>query len=530
MRTVLPSRHRTTGHQRRVVAAAVGVVALVVAAPVALGQDEVVPDGPAAVLAEHLEAAGIPGGAVVTTTSEGDVRAYGVGTTGDGDPVTARTAFVIGSTTKSVTALAVLQQVDAGAVDLDAPVTRYLPELRLAAGEAVDAIAVRHLLEHTSGLDDLTGGPVLRSAVDGSALDAVAELRDARLASAPGETWRYANANYVLAGLVVERASGLAYADYVQQRILDPLRMTDTRVLAHPDVAPGHRYWFGVPVASGPVQRSGVVAAGYVASSARDLGRYLTMYLRDGLAADGTRIVSAEGLRVLTAPGPVAHLGPWADGEVARYAMGWMVGGPWDEPTVFHPGNSPDSSAMIALFPDRDLAAATLVPASHELPVPGNPSLADRISRSTMHAVLGEPVPTPAGRWGLYAVFDLVAALLLGLGAWRLVSAVRVLRRRPVSGGPVRRWLRPLPALVTTALLVVLPSVLGYGWRAAWTWAPDLTVLVAVLVVLAGLVSLLRLAGAARSVRRDGDATRPVEPVRAPAPAGAGYFGGSDRA
>ena len=208
MRTVLPSRHRTTGHQRRVVAAAVGVVALV-AAPVALGQDEVVPDGPAAVLAEHLEAAGIPGGALVTTTSEGDVRAYGVGTTGDGDPVTARTAFVIGSTTKSVTALAVLQQVDAGAVDLDAPVTRYVPELRLAAGEAVDAITVRHLLEHTSGLDDLTGGPVLRSAVDGSALDAVAELRDARLASAPSETWRYANANYVLAGLLIEEVTGI---------------------------------------------------------------------------------------------------------------------------------------------------------------------------------------------------------------------------------------------------------------------------------------------------------------------------------
>ena len=509
MRTLASSRRHLHGH-RRVVAAVAGVLVLGMAAPAALAQEVVSPAGPGDVLAEQLEAAGIPGGALVTTTPDGDVRARGVGTTGDGDPVTDRTAFVIGSTTKSFTSLAVLQQVDAGAVDLDAPVTQYVPELRLAAGEPVGEITVRHLLQHTSGLDDLAGGPVLRSAVDGSALDAVAELRDARLSSSPGETWSYANVNYVLAGLVVERTSGMTYADYVQQRILDPLRMSDTHVLAHPDVAPGHRYWFGFPVASGPVQRSGVVAAGYVASSARDLGRYLTMCLRDGLAADGTRVVSAEGVRTLTAPGPKAHLGPWADGGVARYAMGWMVGGPWAEQAVFHPGNAPDSSAMIALFPGRDLAAAVLVPASHEVPVPGNPSLTDRISRATMHAVLGEPVPAATSSWwSFYAVFNLVAGALVCFGVWRLVRSVGVLRRRPVPGGSLRRWLRPVPAVATAVLLALMPSALGYGWRTAWTWAPDLAVLVGLLVVLAALTALARLVGALRS----GPARDPLVPV-----------------
>jgi CubicO group peptidase (beta-lactamase class C family) len=452
---------------------------------VARGQDV------ADVLTDQLEAAGIPGGAFVTVTEDGDIVARGVGVAGDEKPVTGDTPFVIGSTTKSFTALAVLQLVDAGKVGLDDPVVDHVPELELPDGEPLRAITVRHVLQHTSGLDDLSGGPVLTSAQEGTALEAVAEVRDAPLASTPGEMWRYANVNYVLAGLVVERASGLPYADYLQEAVLDPLGMTDTYVLAHPSVTPGHRYWFGLTAASGPVQRRGVVAAGYVASTARDLGSYLAVYLRDGRALDATRIVSAQAVRDLTAPGPQAHLGPWAEGATARYAMGWMVGGPWEEPAVFHPGNAPDSSAMIALFPDRGLAAATLVPAGHELPVPGNPSLTDRISRSTLHAVLDEPVPAATGRWGIYAAFDLVVVALVALAAWAVVRAVRA--RRRVAAGPVRRWLRPLPTLLVTVALLMLPALAGYGWEGVWTWAPDLAVVLLVLAALTAAAAVVRL-------------------------------------
>jgi CubicO group peptidase (beta-lactamase class C family) len=457
---------------------------------------------PAAAFVEQLDAAGIPGGALVTVTADGTLEARGVGTTGDGEPVRADTSFVIGSTTKSFTALAVMLLVEAGRVGLDDPVTQYVPELQLAPGEPVDSITVRHLLQHTSGLDDLTGGPVLGSALEATALEAVAELQHSRLASTPGDTWRYANANYVLAGLVVERASGTTYADFVQERILDPLRMTDTHVLSSEAVAPGHRYWFGVPTTSGPVQREGIAAAGYIASSARDLSRYLAMYLRGGTGLDGTRIISAAGIRALTAPGPEAHLGPWADGAAARYAMGWMVGGPWAADAVFHPGNSPDSSAMIALFPARGLAAAVLVPASHELPVPGNPSLTDRISRNTLHAVLGEPVPAATSLWGLYAVFDLVIALLLGLAVWSLVRAANAARRPTGSARALRRWLRPLPSTLATVLLLLLPSLPSYGWRGLWTWAPDLTTAVLVLALVTGATAVVRVTTAVRESRR----------------------------
>jgi len=111
---------------------------------------------------------------------------------------------------------------------------------------------VRDLLQQTSGLDDLAGGPLLASAADGTPLAAIAELKDAKLTSTPGEAWGYANANYVLAGLIVERASGMRYGDYVQREIFTPLGMTHSSATTDPagsDVlADGHRFWFGLPV------------------------------------------------------------------------------------------------------------------------------------------------------------------------------------------------------------------------------------------------------------------------------------------
>ena len=282
------------------------------------------------VLRDRMAASAVPGAAFVVVHREGASSAGGVGRTADGGAVTARTPFVIGSTSKSFTALAVMQLVDEGVVDLDAPVRRYIPELRLANGQATDSITVRHLLQQTSGLPAVAGGPVLASAEDGSTADAVRELVGVELSGAPGTRWQYANANYVLAGLVVERASGLPYPDYLQRRIFQPLGMTGSFAAIEParnaGLARGHRFWFGLPVASGPVFRPGLLAAGYLISTTEDLGRYLRMYLQNGRAADGARIVSAQGLQTMLAPGPDAQLGPWADGPPTRYAMGWFVG------------------------------------------------------------------------------------------------------------------------------------------------------------------------------------------------------------
>ena len=446
------------------------------------------------VFAAQLDESGVPGGAVALV-SEGRVEARGVGSTGRDREVTADTPFVIGSATKSFTALAIMQLVDAGRVDLGAPVRDYVPELELADAQPVDDITVRDVLQQTSGLDDLAGGPLLASAADGTPLAAIGELEDAELASTPGETWLYANSNYVLAGLVVERASGLSYGDYVQREIFTPLGMTHSSASTEPvgsDVlVDGHRFWFGVPVATEPTRRDAPLAAGYLISTAGDLGRYLSLYLGEGLGPDGTRIVSADGVRTLLGGGPDAVLGSWAQGQESRYAMGWFVGGPWGEDAVFHPGNTPDTTTMLTLFPDRGVAVAVVVNAGNELPVPGNPFIADRVTRNVVHSALGQPVVDLPSMWRFYLVFDLVALLLLGAAAWGLLRAART---SAPPRHPVRGWAGVLVRAMAAGLLVVVPT-LSYGWGGLWTWAPDLAVVTAALALLLAAAAALRVIG-----------------------------------
>jgi CubicO group peptidase (beta-lactamase class C family) len=474
--------------------------------------DERPPDVVAAqvqrVFAEELDDSGVPGGAFAVVSHQ-QVEARGAGSAGGDREVAADTQFVIGSATKSFTALAVMQLVDAVRVDLEAPVRDYVPELQLAAGQPVDDITVRHLLQQTSGLDDLAGGPLLASAADGTPLEAVAELKDAELASTPGKTWRYANVNYVLAGLVVERASGRSYGDYVQQEIFTPLGMTHSSAAidaADSDVlTEGHRFWFGLSGGTEPSRREATLAAGYLVSTAEDLGRYLSLYLADGVSADGTRIVSAASVRTLIAAGPEAHLGSWAQRQDSRYAMGWFVGGPWSEDAVFHPGNTPDTTTMLTLFPDRGVAVTVVVNAGNELPVPGNPFIADRVTRNVVHSTLGQPVVDLPSMWRFYAVFDLVSLLLLGAAAWGLWRAVRTVTSASPSRHPVRGWAGVLVRTLVVGLLVLVPT-LSYGWGGLWTWAPDLA------VVIAGLALLLAAAAALRVIAllRARHTTRPA--------------------
>ena len=135
----------------------------------------------------RIDANRIPGFAVAVVAGR-TVHARGFGEAdGSGRKVRADTPFVLGSSAKTITALAVMQLVDAGKVRLDAPVRRYVPEFRVADEKASQRITVRHLLQQTTGSARRAGGPLMRSLGGGTSLDVIAELRDTDLASEPGE-------------------------------------------------------------------------------------------------------------------------------------------------------------------------------------------------------------------------------------------------------------------------------------------------------------------------------------------------------
>ena len=211
----------------------------------------------------------------------------GTAEVGSPRPVPVDGRFRVGSITKTFVSTVVLQLVGEGEVDLDAPVSRYLPGL-LPDG---DRITVRHVLQHTSGLYNYTDSLPLNS-------DDLLTIRYKTWAPAelialstakplnfqPGTDWSYSNTNYVVAGLLVEKVTGRPYEAAVTQRVLRPLGLRSTSV-------PGTRTGIPGPHAHGYVRAGGQVvditdfnpsaayAAGEMISTTADLDRFVDALL-----------------------------------------------------------------------------------------------------------------------------------------------------------------------------------------------------------------------------------------------------------
>ena len=183
------------------------------------------------------------------------------GTTSPGHAVTAQTPFEIGSCSKSFTALAVMQLVEAGKVDLDAPVQRHLPWFRVADAQASVSITIRNLLNQTSGLPTDAANRQTMVNYSGRTLeDQVRLLQYQPLTAAPGTLYQYSNLNYMTLALVIEAISNLHYGAYLQESIFLPLGMTnsytDPAVARLHGFSDGYTWWFGLPFRSleGPAQ------------------------------------------------------------------------------------------------------------------------------------------------------------------------------------------------------------------------------------------------------------------------------------
>ena len=240
-----------------------------------------------AYIKEQMHRLNIPGVslAIVEGGKIVHLRGFGKARPG-GEAPTPQTPFFIGSLTKSLTALAVMQLVEAGKVELDAPVQRYLPWFRVADPQASAEMTVRHLLNQTSGL------PMMLGMADLANLDSrpdaaerqMRALSTLKLTRPVGSRFEYTNANYNVLGLIIETASGESYSDYVQRHIFDPLDMSHTFTskaeAKQNGLAMGHRYWFGHPFPAANLSMPPAsLPSGQLISSAEDMAHYLIAQL-----------------------------------------------------------------------------------------------------------------------------------------------------------------------------------------------------------------------------------------------------------
>lgn len=309
------------------------------------------------------EYAGDGPGASVLVIRDGNVvarRSYGLADIEERIPASSATHYRLASLTKQFTAAAILTLSEDGSLALDDPVRRFLPSLP----ESANAVTIRHLLTHTSGLvdyEDVIPPDTIEQLEDHDVLRLLES--QASLYFLPGSSYRYSNSGYALMALIVEKASGQSFADFTRARLFLPAGMHTT--VAHeegvsriPDRA------FGYSRSSEGWQRtdqsttSAVLGDGGIYTSVDELAAWLR-------ALDAGRFAEATVARVQT------------DTEGMSYGYGWRIHEHRGRRVFSHTGETRGFRNALVRFPDDQLAVVILTNRNEGKPLQSALAIAD---------------------------------------------------------------------------------------------------------------------------------------------------------
>ena len=295
----------------------------------------------------------IPGASVAVIRNSRVVlaRGYGLANIERSFPVTRRTRFQLGSTTKVFTAAAIMMLVEEGKVSLDERAARYLSWLPTI----YSGVTIRQLLTHTSGVNR-----DLRTANedDFTAAEFRRRLALAPRSFAPGERWEYANTGYILLGMIIESVSGKSYDEFLTERIFRPFGMRDTRFLEPPrenrDRAVGYEWRQNAYHRS--VYFSGGFAAGGLISSASDMARW-------GRALNTGRLLRRTSWEQIWAPARLSNgqlIRFTFRAEPTNFGFGWFLTTYRGHKLMTHGGVLSGFSSVIHRFADDGVTIIVL--------------------------------------------------------------------------------------------------------------------------------------------------------------------------
>jgi CubicO group peptidase (beta-lactamase class C family) len=300
-------------------------------------------------------------------------KAYGYRNLDDKVPADADTMYGIGSNTKQFTAAGILLLRDAGKLDVDAPVSRYLPNVPHGRD-----VTIRNLLTHTGGYAEFTELPdVDRLAARPATNDEIlATVINRPLGFKPGTKWQYSNTGYVMLAAVIERLSGMSYADFLRTRIFEPLGMTRTRYedqsLIETNRATGYtRFAMGEQEHESHLDYTWFSGAGAIESTLADLETWNNAIDRGTLLSAASRDMMHTSFKL-------------ADGTDTHYGFGLFLQAlPGGKHAVLHGGDTTGFGTQDARFVEDGVDVIVLTnqePASYN---------------AIMGAVYGAVVPAP---------------------------------------------------------------------------------------------------------------------------------------
>lgn len=333
----------------------------------------------------------VPGVAIAVVTRDGPayLRGFGVRDVRTREPVTPQTGFYIASSTKSFTGTlaGILDQ--RGVISLDAPLSRYLPELRMNAPLSADSITLRSLLNHTSGMRNEP--VVFRTAYSGVHDDAMLVRLLAQSTPIP-RAYSYDNLGYVVAALAMERATGRDWQDLLRDEVFQPLGMMHTT--ARVSEARAGEWPLASPHLTGPdsviritleKQDNTMHPAGGMFTTAEDLVRWLQAQLNAG-RVDGRQVIPAAVIRAAHTP-TAMHTDTFYRYVRTGYGLGWQTADYEGERMIHHFGGFEGWHAHISFLPERGIGVAVLINDSSPI---GGPA-SDVIATYAYDLLLGRP-------------------------------------------------------------------------------------------------------------------------------------------
>ena len=417
-----------------------------------------------------FERSGLPGMALAIVEGDALIYVRGFGSADDrGTAIGPDSLFIIGSTTKSMTALAILQLAETGQLRLDDPASRYIGDNFLEGVPEAKAITLRMLLNQTSGLSHEAGDQPVLDAGDTSvnaSQNWTRKLGREALNRAPGASHEYSNANYVVLGAIVEKVSGQSYRDYMREHVFAPLAMSHSYAsladAPHEAMTRGHKMFLGANVAAEVPYAAAFVPVGFVISSASDIAKYLAAQL-PGSATASRLAISPKSIEAWHTG--VAAMDPAGKGH---YAMGWAVDTFNGLPVVYHTGDTGVFASEFTLDLVNRRAVVLLTNGSNWLTSP----YVQEISSGIVNMLAGRAPRNDAGihslTWTILAVVLAVPVLMLVV----LVMLWRAGRPRSVAG---RVIIVLIYASAATALLYVLPrEIMGIPLTELVVSLPDM--------------------------------------------------------
>lgn len=275
-------------------------------------------------------------------------KAFGTANVETGEPMRPEMLFRLGSTTKMMTAAALVGLSVEGKLDLNQPIGKYIPGLT----PMLSSVTANQLLSHTAGIHD--EAPMQGSHDDAALGDGIRAWTDAWFFTAPGKIISYANPGYWVAGYLVEVLTGKPYADAMAERLFQPLGMTRTTLrptmaMTFP-LAQGHDVLAGKARIIRPAaDNSSGWPAGSIFSNTADLSRFVIAFLNDG-RIDGKQVLDPKVIALLSTPHAAIP------GSTRLYGYGLEIGDWRGIHVVQHSGSRAGYGSEIRMAPAERVA------------------------------------------------------------------------------------------------------------------------------------------------------------------------------